>query len=245
MCCLLIAVDRKPSIQDVHKMWTSNGDGGGLCYVNKEGKNEYIKGIQNPQEFYNLMVATELPFVAHFRLKSIGAIDPLLTHPFEISEKSELKTYNQTDNRLLLMNGTETWWDKYLSASGLEPTVDKDGKEEPISDSRAIAMVLSRAKNNKFLKHASGKFVVLGYKNKKDKHCIRFYGDFTEDDGILYSNTHWKYKTHVQQHCQTHYGHGCGDSDYDGYAYNRVETQSAAPEAKKKSHRQTIRYPNH
>ncbi len=244
MCLLAICIDRKASLQDLYKGWSSNNDGGGIAWMGENRKVEYIKGIKSVEELHNLILATPLPLIYHLRLKSIGAIDPLLTHPFEISADSPLKLYNQCKS-VLFQNGTETWYDKYLAAAGLETPIGEDGKETAMSDSRAIAMCLSRSKNNKFLKHASGKFVVAGYKNAKDVQWIRYYGDFTEDDGILYSNTHWKYKTHIQQHCQTHYGHGCGDSDYDGYAYNRVETQSAAPEAKKKSHRQTIRYPNH
>ena len=210
MCLLAIAINKKPTLEIIRKAWITNDDGSGIVWVNSQRKVEYIKGIESAEELFNLVQATELPFVFHLRLASVGGTNKLLTQPFEISGESPLKLYNQCD-KVLLQNGTDSDWKKCLAASGQEIPLEKDGAEQPMSDTRGIAMILSKHKNFNFLDTASGKFVVVGYRSATDENAFRYFGDFTEDDGILYSNTFWRYKVVSQQsnfhgHHQT--GHG-------------------------------------
>ena len=80
-----------------------------------------------------------------------------------------------------------------------------------MNDTRAVAMILSQHKDNSFLRIASGKYVAVGYHSDTDLISFRIYGDFTEDNGIFYSNQLWKYKnSHV-----TYYGHGVHRQDWD------------------------------
>ena len=193
MCLIILAVDKKPDMEIVRRAFLDNDDGASITWVNDKRKVEYIKGITTAEEVYNLSLATELPFVIHFRKTSTGLkTDPLLTHPFEISKDSPLKLYGETD-RVLIHNGTEVDWRKCLAASGLTIPKDKAGLPQDMSDTRAIAMILSQHKNNDFLFAATGKFVVVGYGSPTDERAFRYYGDFQEDDGILYSNLLWKW----------------------------------------------------
>ncbi len=106
-----------------------------------------------------------------------------------------MRLHNTQCDRVLFQNGTEYLWDKYLAASGLDEPTDKDGKLQPMSDSRAFAMILSQHKNNKFLHFFESRFVVVGYNSATDENAFRYYGNFTEEDGILYSNMEWKWKS--------------------------------------------------
>jgi hypothetical protein len=209
MCLIAICVDQKMTLEAIRRAFFENDDGASITWMNDKRKVEYIKGISSVEEIYNLSLATELPFVIHFRKTSTGLkTDPLLTHPFEISKESPLKLYGETE-RVLIHNGTEVDWRKCLAASGLSIPKDKDGKPQDMSDTRAIAMILSQHKNNNFLHSATGKFVVIGHNSVTDEQAFRYYGDFSEEDGILYSNLIWKWsKT---------YGW------YDGKNYNNLE----------------------
>lgn len=208
MCLLAISLTKKPSLDILRRAWCANSDGAGVAWVNSKKKVEYIKGISSVEELYNITQAAELPFVFHLRLQSFGGFDKLLTHPFEITKESKLEFYGECD-RALFHNGTEKSYKWAMSAAGIENTKDKDGKEEPLSDTRAIAMILAGHKNNNFLHDASGKFVVVGPKHPNDEHFIRYYGDFDEEDGIFYSNLLWKYRTDFYN------GHGSGNHGHN------------------------------
>ncbi len=226
MCLLAIAINKKPTLEIIRKAWITNDDGAGIVWVNKDRKVEYIKGIESAEELFNISQATELPFAFHLRLASVGGVNKLLTQPFEISGDSPLKLYNQCD-KVLLQNGTDSDWKKCLAASGQEIPLEKDGAEQPMSDTRGIAMILSKHKNFNFLDAASGKFVVVGYRSATDENAFRYFGDFTEDDGIIYSNTFWRYKVVSSSQNSVHFGsqHGHGlhqqsdwrDDEYAAY----------------------------
>ena len=120
MCVIAVCLKNKPSSDIVKKMWDTNDDGASITWLGKDRKVEYIKGITKLEELNNLIKATELPFVLHFRIASVGGIHPLLTHPeFEISKKSQLLTYNQC-NRVLLMNEIQ----KLISAANVFMRLD-------------------------------------------------------------------------------------------------------------------------
>jgi len=199
MCLILIALDKKPDFSILRKAWTKNDDGAGIIWMNKNRKAEYVKGIETLSELYTYVQSIELPFIIHFRLASVGGVNPLLTQPFEINKDSPLKVAGVCD-RLLLHNGTESDYRKYLSACDVDIPLEKDGTtEQAMSDTRAIAMILARHRGYNFLDTASGKFVVIGYKSPTDECPFRYWGNFEEEDGIFYSNLFWKYATDFYQ----------------------------------------------
>jgi hypothetical protein len=204
MCLAAICVDAKMSPEIIRKAWKTNSHGAGIVWVGANRKANYIKGIDKVEALQELVDKTELPFVIHFRLASVGGIDPLLTQPFEITEKSTLRLQGQC-NRVLVHNGTDHDWKKCLAAGGFALPKDENDKEEPISDSRAFAMILSRHKNNDFLNAVSGRFVVVGYGSPTDEYALRYFGDsWTEEQGIFYSNMLWKYEKVTSSYAPKH-----------------------------------------
>jgi len=189
MCLIAICVKKKPSAEIIRAGWESNSHGAGIAFLNRKTRQaEYLKSISSADDLIKVVEATPLPFVLHFRLASVGGKDELLTHPFEVTEKSELKKSGSAE-KLLIHNGTESDWKKCLFAADISY-----GDDEPMSDTRAVAMIIAKNKNNRFLEIASGKYVVIGFEDKKDDIGIRYYGDFEENDSILYSNTYWEYR---------------------------------------------------
>lgn len=238
MCLISICIERRMTLEEMCKAWFINGDGAGIVWMNdKTCRVEYIKGITEVTELYEHSKAMDLPHVIHFRLASIGGKDELLTQPFEISKDSPLKLHGSCE-RVLLMNGTDIRWRFALAAAGLTIPLDEKGKEEGMSDTRAFAMILSQHKNNEFLRNSTGalgKFVDLGFhKNDKDnpKSWIRHYGDFDEDDGILYSNLKWKWSGY-------HYQRTKFDDDEDWRGNSEFGAEAAA-ELKKKDKKLSV-----
>lgn len=191
MCCLIGCVSNKLDLEIIRKIWSLNDDGAGVAWF--EGKKaKYIKGIETPEKLAEVVKDLPLPHVVHLRLQSTGGFSKLLTHPFEVTRDSKLHLKGEA-NRLLFHNGTDSDYNKYLSAANLHV---KD--KSPMSDTRAIAMIVSN-NNERFLKVASGKFILM------DATCGKFktFGDFFESDeckGVIFSNLHWKWKTKTHVH---------------------------------------------
>lgn len=197
--CLLAVFLKRPDLQTIQKIGQVNRDGFGLGFYNKDKKCEYYKGIKTVEEIWELTKDIPIPFVFHARLASQGGKDLLLTHPFEITEQSELKLSGECD-KLLFHNGHSNLFDNYALAA------DVDIKEVgPMSDTRAFAMICSKHRDNgyKFLKSLNNKFVIMDAKAGK----FQLVGEFIHDEeaGAYYSNTFWKYRnttgcTYAQYH---------------------------------------------
>lgn len=239
MCVIAMCLKKKPSAEILRKMWVTNDDGASITWLNKDRQVEYIKGIGKLEELQNHVNSTELPFLLHLRIASVGGVNPLLTHPFEISKESPLEYYGQC-RRVLVMNGTELDWSKCLSAAGIRRPLEKDGKEQPMNDTRAIAMILSQHKDHNFLRVASGKYVIIGYNSPKDEICFRYFGDFTEEDGIFYSNQLWKYGKSTSFFTNQHKNYSHGIYGYRG-DWRGEHAAEAIAESKKKTQTQKIK----
>jgi hypothetical protein len=171
----------KPSLDIINKCHDCNSDGIGVAWF-KGNKVAYKKGLK-PGDAFNLIQTLQLPFSMHFRMASCGGKDPLLNHPFEIDRKSPLVMEGECE-QILLHNGHWGDWEKCLAAANIYP--DKD---DIMSDTRAIAMLLHN--NMRFIEHIHGKFLVMD--GATQTTSITPFTDFTEIDGILYSNTFWQY----------------------------------------------------
>lgn len=67
------------------RAWTRNPDGGGLVWKEKNGEVTMQKGFMKKEEFLakiNELNQTDTAFIAHFRIKSVGAVCAENTHPF-------------------------------------------------------------------------------------------------------------------------------------------------------------------
>ena len=189
MCLIIAARTKKPSLEILKKAENANGDGAGVVWINENKKAQWKKGL-NADGVFQLIENLPLPFVIHFRLGSRGLKkDLLLTHPFVIAPNSPLSLEGEAD-KLFVHNGTifDSDWKWGLLGAGLEIPDDL------MSDSRAIAMILSQHKNYDFLKKIKGNFIYIDA--TKEKFPFVILGDtFKYEDGMYFSNFEWKYRT--------------------------------------------------
>lgn len=193
--CLLAICEKKP-IEKEHfeKAFFTNDDGFGFAY-RRDGKVHYFKGLMKVKEaweFYNSWVkeSVSYPHVIHFRLGKPTL--PELTHPFEISSLSPLSLYNDTKGQLLFHNGVVSGWkDRMFEAFALSKKIP----EGPMIDTRTIAILYHHYGQDIF-RFIEGKWVVFSPTE------LKVFGEFTEDDGIQYSNSTYKPYTYTKKNNQ-------------------------------------------
>lgn len=204
----MVAEHKKPTLEILQKCEDKNPHGGGMAFFIKGKKHpQYIKSL-TAKEIFERIQTIELPFAIHFRYASVGGRSPFLTHPFEISAKSELKIRGNAP-KLLMHNGHISDWEVYLDASNPGDYPDK----YLMSDTRAIAMII-RDNNEKFLKRLNGYYVVIDGTGK-DEYRFKLFGSFIEEDGILYSNMQWKWYTKSTP---------CHNRVSSGYPWNTMDS---------------------
>lgn len=190
MCVVLICESEKPSLEILTQCKNANSHGIGITWLNENNKAEYKKGIEL-DELYKLTLKLELPFVIHLRLASCGGQSELLCHPFEITRESQLRLQGECD-KTLVHNGHIHEYERLLAAAGIY--IEKN-ENNPMSDSRAIAMIASN-NNEKFLHYLTGNFVIVDSLEKK----IRMFGNFIEENGVHFSNMIWKFREQNNYH---------------------------------------------
>lgn len=86
--CIIIAKKagvKRLDPQYFDKAWTSNPDGGGLVWKKPNEEVMCQKGFMNKEEFLSKideLNQDDTAFIAHFRIKSVGAVCAENTHPF-------------------------------------------------------------------------------------------------------------------------------------------------------------------
>lgn len=214
MCLIIAARTKKPSLEILKKAESANGDGAGVVWINENKKAQWKKGL-NADGVFKVIEDLPLPFVIHFRLGSRGLKkDLLLTHPFVIAPNSPLSLEGEAD-KLFVHNGTifDSDWKWGLLGAGLE------APDDLMSDSRAIAMILSQHKNYDFLKKIKGNFIYID--STKEKFPFVILGDtFKYEDGMYFSNFEWKYRTNYVGSYASDYG----DMGYVGQCKNYQNT---------------------
>lgn len=162
--------------------FTCNRDGFGFAW-REDGKVKFKKGYMKIHEawaaYSEFCKKPSFPHVVHFRLGS--PVCQELTHPFIISESSELVLKGEADN-VMFHNGIVSGWKDRMWEMFFKLGYIPDGK---ISDTRIIAMMYHLFGENIF-ELIDGKFVAFGATK------IKLYGKFEEEDGIWYSNNSYK-----------------------------------------------------
>lgn len=118
----------------------------------------------------------EGPVVIHFRWATAGGKNPVLCHPFPISEAGKPKLYGSAD-AVLFHNGHWSGYEQFAADNAL-------ALEGPVSDSRVIA-VGTWIGGFDWLRTVPGRFAVLttaGYS---------LFGDWVKRGGVHYSNLNW------------------------------------------------------
>lgn len=143
--CIIIASPEGKLIEDniLDDAGSTNRDGNGLAWytagsptVNwKKGLNtEALKAL-----IKEIAADGKTPYVAHFRIATVGGTCDELTHPFSIDERASIETEG-TAEQLLFHNGSVANWKELLFQA-----VVRSGKKlppPPWSDTRALAWAL-------------------------------------------------------------------------------------------------------
>lgn len=88
MCLIIANIDgREVPEAFIRSAFVSNDDGFGVMYANEEGKLQIIRGlfgIDKILEIFKQLEAGEIPYVAHFRMRTHGEISESNCHPFPL-----------------------------------------------------------------------------------------------------------------------------------------------------------------
>lgn len=204
MCILAAAIEKGFTKDEFESMWRANSDGAGFAWW-EDGTIHFAKGFMKEAEaygFYLSHVQMHFPHIAHFRMTSIGGTCEELTHPFVVSETSDIQLSGKGSS-LVFHNGHLTSWDELMQMHVMSRNIKFPSGR--FSDSRAVA-ILSHWYGMEFIRTLSGKWVYFD----KDTGIVNMYGDFTKDNGRYFSNS--DYEKQIKRGAGYAYGYGFGRS---------------------------------
>lgn len=182
MCVIAIAKNRKVTEDEFKNCFSSNGDGFGISW-RKNNKVMYEKGFMDQEkawQFYNEKKISGC-HILHFRIGTSGGNVRELTHPFVISKTSPLSVSYAGRSPVLFHNGILSNWEpKHIRH------IIQVGKvaEGSVSDTRALAMMLSVNNANLLLDDDDYNRFVIFTKNKS-----YVWGKWLHEKGVYFSNT--------------------------------------------------------
>ena len=194
--CIIVAKEKGkqlPSKKILETCFNNNDDGAGLMYVKNNQViidkgymtfNDFYKRIKELKKEFNSDL-TEKAIVFHFRIGTSGKNDKQTTHPFPITNnENELRALKTTCSVGMAHNGiiSNYTYDKLLSDTQTfirdYVSVFKELDKKFYKNERVMELLEKQAKS---------KLCFLD--NKENIYCL---GDFTIDNGIIYSNTTYK-----------------------------------------------------
>ena len=192
MCviCISPAGVPQPSRSDIIAMYRANPHGAG--YMVAEGERVRIeKGFMNCGEFLDALDAEGFgpgdPVVYHFRISTQAGICPEMTQPFPWSpDLRHMRALSLTCKLGIAHNGiipcTSTgdpeYSDTALFIAGYLSKLVKGSRD--LHDPKVQSLISSLAKSKLALLERTGQVTTIG--------------NFTEEDGILYSNMIWTWR---------------------------------------------------
>ena len=205
MCVIAVAETVRITPDQVEKMFEANPAGAGVAWRDeiKDDKGRTHKVVRwkkglSLAEVQDICKDIPLPFVAHFRIPTVGGSKKTLCHPFPIEKEVSLELEGTTRGFVLFHNGHWGRWKEFsLESAG------KNGFKVPTgkwSDSRAMAWAAAH--------HGIGVLEFI------DERAIAFspaeievFGGGTThsawtlvNGGIFVSNTGWQFRTQHNNH---------------------------------------------
>lgn len=181
MCVIAICYEKKLTEEIIDACRTTNSQGFGIAWE-KDKMIHWKKGLYDLKEVKQIIDETPLPHTVHFRIATVGGVCDELCQPFPISDQVSLSKEGKC-KKVLFHNGHVSSWEAMIVATAI-----KTGKPIPDgkwSDTRAIAYSLSQA-DKSMLAWVTGKYAVM----EVGKTTL-YWGEFTKDDGYLFSNKDW------------------------------------------------------
>jgi len=186
MCVAIIATKKFPSEEVLHKCESSNGDGGGIAWV----ENKIVRWKKNlkAHEIAKMIRDKEvsLPSLIHFRIATVGGKTPKLCHPFPITKNASTELEGSA-KKVLIHNGHWNDWQSRMTFSVIRQNRIPSGEW---SDSRAMAYLAGNY-GDRILNFISYQKIATLDGNGK---ALYYGGSWDEEDTVLYSNKSWSYK---------------------------------------------------
>ena len=218
MCIIVVkkaGIDM-PEMDILQRCFESNRDGAGFMWA--DGKKVIIrKGFMTFADFASAIDA-EIPepmrkhtsIVMHFRIATHGKVKPETCHPFPVDDEPDKLRETEAECRFgLAHNGVipgrttnDTWSDTMDFTAGVVAPLARMNPNF-IHSSDAMELLESACGSKLAIMDGAGDIVTVG--------------QFTEDDGVLYSNT--SYLRFVKS--WTSYGSLWSDSYYEAYPQYR------------------------
>lgn len=184
--CLIIASSsgKRVSKKILEEAARSNRDGGGLAWLS-DNKIHFRKGIDFEEVDKILDAeAKDCPWVCHFRIATIGAAIPELTHPFSIDEIASTESAGEAKS-VLFQNGTFHTWKEYLLQAVASSGVPLPGAKW--SDSRALAFCCGvYGKHFLSLIDNHSRFLVFDATEPPERR-MQLWGEWHTVDGFQFS----------------------------------------------------------
>jgi predicted glutamine amidotransferase len=183
MCVIITSPQRaqRPTLEQLTLCETANPHGSGIAWL--IGKRvQYVKGL-TVAEIHRQLRRIDGPAIVHFRIASVGGVDPALCHPFPVTHHASLRSSGSA-RAVLFHNGT---WNHYARAA--EQYGIEFPKREPVSDTRVAASLVARFGFD-WLQSAG-----IDYGNRwamLNARGIRRFGEWHSWRGCHFSNTYWR-----------------------------------------------------
>ena len=216
MCVIVVCENRKPTNEEISKMWISNPHGGGVARW--DGKRvKYVKGIMNLAKMKATIGEWDLPLALHFRIASSGSIGIFLTHPFIVTEDDYNPiTYNGKLN-VLMHNGCCSASKDYFITAHL--IAGKKLPDNEWNDTRCATWMVARSGEN-VLKILKGSWAIISPQG------VKTYGDFKTIKGLKCSNNFWCYDDITAYNRGMGFGCATGLEPLSYYGRHYVENNS-------------------
>lgn len=147
MCVILIADEKRPTAEMVERAHKANDQGFGIGWREDRGQGLEVcwkKGLYIKLEDMQRMCAElPTPYVAHFRIASVGGIRGSLCHPFPVDRRVPEYLEGRTKGHVLFHNGHWSQWDDVMLRTSLRLPPKERIPLGRWSDSRAMAFYAS------------------------------------------------------------------------------------------------------
>lgn len=178
MCVIAVCEKKLPSLEDLQKMESANGDGAGVAWI----ENGLVHWRKNLKAEEILDVPFTLPVAIHFRMASIGGVRPELCHPFVVSAQANTDLVGATKKAVLMHNGHWGEWRQFCRNALRKVKGKIPGGSW--SDTRALAW-LTHIYGPGFLEISEQKVALISPKG------ITLYGAWIIHEGYSVTNTYF------------------------------------------------------
>lgn len=210
MCVIAIrTIGSTISDERIRQLYASNPDGAGVMWA-QDGKVHWRKGFFNVEKLLDMWhrIPNGVTAAVHCRITTHGGTCDRLCHPFPLTNRP---------HDLFKLRGKA---DAVLMHNGIMSFMEKDGHydKNKDSDSSAYAKKLFDMLHGARLPKSTEEMETIRKETSGSRIFIlsgdgTFFtaGEWTWEDGVLYSNTHFKW----------HYNYGTGWQGYNrNYNYN-------------------------